>query len=63
MEVATEWLKHNNDPSQVREKMRQTAWFRRDFIHPTKPGAKGPNMTEILNKYPHLLESGMVNKH
>ena len=62
METAVEWLKHNDDPAQVRAEMRRTAWYRWNFIIPAKPGETGQSVTKILSKFPHLFESGMVSK-
>ena len=63
MEAAVEWLKHHDDKAQVRAEMQRTAWYRRHFIQsPTKPGASVPSVTDILCKFPHLLDIGMVRK-
>ena len=54
---AINWLKHNNGPqSVVSEKMRKTARMRHHWIK-----EDSPDTTQILEKYPRLLDPGMVN--
>lgn len=62
MQALTEWLKHNNGPAmKVRTTMKETTWYRRKFIKPNKKNEKVPNVAEILEKFPHLTERGMVS--
>ncbi|XP_071854347.1 uncharacterized protein [Apostichopus japonicus] len=63
MQALTEWLKHNNGPAmKVRTTMKETTWYRRKFIKPNKKNEKVPNVAEILEKFPHLTERGMIEQ-
>ena len=63
METTVEWMKHNDDKLRVREDMKKTVFFRREYIIPSKDSvdAPEPSISDILSKYPHLLDDGMVS--
>ena len=66
MKTSTEWLKHNKDPLEVKAMMKDTAQYRRDFIHTasiqdnSKGVSRNPDLDEILQMFPHILDPGMV---
>lgn len=56
MEQISEQMHHISDPSKIRDLMRETAKYRWDLVHK----AESPDLAEILVKFPHLLDVGMV---
>ena len=62
MKTLTEWLRNNKEPKeQVRNAMRKTSCYRRHFIKP--PNKAGPDLGDILLKFPRILDNGMVSVH
>ena len=56
-EEDTHWMKHNTSPDNViAQKMRKTAVRRYEWIR----GDQRPSTSDILQKYPRLLDAGMV---
>lgn len=59
METLTESLKHiDKDPTKVKELMKETAHYRRDYIH--QEGDGRPSLAQIRERFPHLMDDGMV---
>ena len=56
MEELTEKMKHISDRTKIREVMKDTARYRWDMIQKKD----GPDVAEVLTKFPHILEEGMV---
>ena len=54
MEATAEWLKFNEEDSEVRAAMKETAFYRRNFIRPimATSDSNRPSVGEILTQIP-----------